>query len=51
MIMSLILPVTRKKPDEDPHVLLEREKARLERTIETLSKRLEEVRKELAGGG
>jgi hypothetical protein len=38
----------KKKPDEDPLSALEKEKARLERTIETLSKRLEEVRKQLA---
>ena len=38
----------RKKPEEDdPMVQLEREKNRLERTIETLSKRLEQVKKEL----
>jgi len=40
-----------KKPkDEDPARSLEKEKARLERTIETLSKRLDEVNAELAGG-
>lgn len=33
--------------DEDPVILLEREKIRLERTIETLSKRLKEVNKQL----
>jgi hypothetical protein len=34
----------KKEPDEDPLSALEKEKARLERTIETLSKRLEEVK-------
>jgi hypothetical protein len=42
----------RKKPTEnsedDPMLLLEKEKARLERTIETLSKRLKEVKQQLA---
>jgi len=37
----------RKKGDEDPLAALEKEKVRLERTIESLSKRLEEVKKEL----
>jgi len=37
----------RKKPDSDPVELLEKEKSRLERTIDTLSKRLAEVKKEL----
>jgi hypothetical protein len=37
----------KKKPEEDPVSQLEREKSRLERTIATLSKRLEEVKKEL----
>ena len=37
----------KKKSDEDPLDLLEKEKARLERTIETLSKRLDEVKKQL----
>jgi phosphatidylglycerol:prolipoprotein diacylglycerol transferase len=37
----------KKKPDEDPVSALEKEKARLERTIETLSRSLEEVRNEL----
>jgi len=36
-----------KDKEEDPVVLLEKEKARLERTIETLGKRLEEVKREL----
>ena len=37
-----------KKPKEDdPQLQLEREKNRLERTIETLSKRLEEVKKQI----
>jgi len=37
----------KEKKDEDPVVLLEKEKARLERTISTLNKRLDEVKKEL----
>jgi hypothetical protein len=38
----------RQKPEsEDPRVNLEKEKLRLERTIASLSKRLEEVEKEL----
>ena len=37
----------RQKPADDPAAQLEKEKTRLERTIETLSKRLEEVKKEL----
>ena len=41
----------RKTPEEDPAERLEREKIRLERTIETLSKRLEEVKKELHSAG
>ena len=36
-----------KDKEEDPIILLEKEKARLERTIETLGKRLEEVKREL----
>ncbi|MDR2418108.1 MAG: hypothetical protein LBD79_03540 [Treponema sp.] len=40
---------TRKKVDEEPKVLLEKERARLERTIASLSKRLSEVQKELEG--
>ena len=40
---------THKKVDEEPKVLLEKERARLERTIATLSKRLSEVQKELDG--
>jgi len=39
--------IRQKAKDEDPVLMLEREKNRLERTIETLSKRLEEVKKEL----
>jgi hypothetical protein len=35
----------------DPIALLEKEKARLERTIATLNKRLEEVNRELSGKG
>ncbi|MCL2230266.1 MAG: hypothetical protein FWC01_04165 [Treponema sp.] len=37
----------REKKDDDPLLLLEKEKQRLLRTIETLNKRLEEVNKEL----
>jgi len=37
----------KEKKDDDPLLLLEKEKQRLERTIETLNKRLEEVNKEL----
>jgi len=39
--------IRQKAKNEDPVLMLEREKNRLERTIETLSKRLEEVKKEL----
>jgi len=40
----------RQKPeDEDPRVSLEKEKTRLERTIASLTKRLEEVERELGG--
>jgi hypothetical protein len=39
--------VRNKNKEEDPVVLLEKEKTRLERTIATLSKRLDEVKKEL----
>jgi hypothetical protein len=39
----------RKKADEEPKVLLEKERSRLERTIASLSKRLNEVQKELEG--
>ena len=39
----------RQKPaEEDPLLMLEKEKNRLERTIQTLSKRLDEVKKQLA---
>jgi hypothetical protein len=41
--------IRQKAKNEDPALMLEREKNRLERTIETLSKRLEEVKKELGG--
>ncbi len=41
------MAIRQKAKDEDPVLQLEREKNRLERTIETLSKRLEEVKKEL----
>jgi len=37
-----------KDKDEDPKEKLEKEKARLERTIATLGKRLDEVNRELA---
>jgi hypothetical protein len=37
--------IRKKSMEEDPLVQLEREKNRLERTIETLSKRLKEVNK------
>jgi hypothetical protein len=39
-----------KDVDEDPRLRLEKEKGRLERTIASLTKRLEEVEKELAEG-
>jgi hypothetical protein len=39
--------VKKNKESDDPKVRLEKEKIRLERTIATLSKRLEEVKKEL----
>ncbi|MDR1903046.1 MAG: hypothetical protein LBQ88_12295 [Treponema sp.] len=39
----------KKPPQEDPKVMLEKEKARLERTIAALTKRLEEVNQELEG--
>ena len=38
-----------KTPNDDPAERLEREKLRLERTIDTLTKRLAEVKKELGG--
>ena len=41
--------ILKKTKDEDPLSQLAKEKERLERTIESLSKRLEEVKKELAG--
>jgi len=44
---SVKIQVRNKDKDEDPVVLLEKEKTRLERTIATLSKRLDEVKKEL----
>jgi len=43
--------VLKKTKDTDPLSQLAKERDRLERTIDTLSKRLEEVRKELADGG
>jgi hypothetical protein len=44
---SVKIQVRNKNKEEDPVVLLEKEKTRLERTIATLSKRLDEVKKEL----
>jgi hypothetical protein len=44
---SVKTAIRQKTKNEDPVLMLEREKNRLERTIETLSKRLEEVKKEL----
>jgi hypothetical protein len=44
---SVKAAIRQKAKDEDPVLMLEREKIRLERTIQTLSKRLEEVKKEL----
>ena len=41
------IAVRSKNKEENPQALLEKEKARLERTIITLTKRLEEVKKEL----
>ncbi|MCL2759759.1 MAG: hypothetical protein FWD22_06060 [Treponema sp.] len=41
------IQVRGKDKEEDPVVMLEKEKLRLERTIATLSKRLEEVKKEI----
>jgi len=41
------IQVRNKDREEDPVAILEKEKARLERTIETLNKRLEEVKREL----
>jgi hypothetical protein len=38
-----------KEKEEDPLEQLEKEKARLERTIATLNKRLDEVKRELSG--
>lgn len=45
---SVIAMVRKHKEDKDPRELLEQEKARLERTISTLSKRLEIVEEQLA---
>jgi len=44
---SVKVQVKNKVKEEDPIVLLEKEKMRIERTIATLNKRLEEVKKEL----
>jgi len=41
------IQVRRKEKEEDPKLMLEKEKARLEKTIAALNKRLEEVKKEL----
>ena len=41
------IQVRNKSKEEDPHERLEKEKVRLERTITTLNKRLEEVKREL----
>jgi hypothetical protein len=43
------ISLRQKNQEADPLTQLEREKSRLERTIETLSKRLEEVEKQIAG--
>ncbi|MDR0322500.1 MAG: hypothetical protein LBI28_13450 [Treponema sp.] len=42
------IQVRKKETEDDPVALLEKEKARLERTIATLNKRLEEVKRELS---
>jgi hypothetical protein len=44
---SVKIQVRNKNREEDPVVMLEKEKTRLERTIATLNKRLDEVKKEL----
>ncbi|MCL2067765.1 MAG: hypothetical protein FWG99_09915 [Treponema sp.] len=44
---SVKIAVRKKTDTEDPVQLLQKEKLRLERTIETLSKRLEDVKREL----
>jgi hypothetical protein len=44
---SVKVQVRNKNKEEDPVLLLEKEKTRLERTIATLNKRLDEVKKEL----
>lgn len=46
---DIVKNAARKKEAEEPKVMLEKERARLERTIASLSKRLGEVRKELEG--
>jgi hypothetical protein len=54
---DMVKMAIRQKGEEDPDtpqgvvLRLEKEKSRLERTIETLSKRLDEVKKQLAGSG
>jgi hypothetical protein len=45
------MAVRGKTGEENPALRLEKEKLRLEHTIETLSKRLEEVKRELARTG
>ena len=47
---SVKIALRQKGEDEDPRLRLEKEKGRLERTIATLTKRLEEVEKELGEG-
>jgi endonuclease V-like protein UPF0215 family len=45
---SVKTAIKKKPAEEDPLLLLEKEKTRLERTIDALSKRLDEVNKKLA---
>ncbi|MDR0457176.1 MAG: hypothetical protein LBH20_10895 [Treponema sp.] len=45
------MAIRQKNEEEDPVLRLEREKSRLERTIDTLSKRLDEVKKEIKKAG
>jgi len=44
---DMVKTAVRQKPEEDPRTALEKEKTRLERTISSLIKRLDEVKKEL----
>jgi hypothetical protein len=46
---SVKVAIRKADGEEDPRLKLEREKSRLERTIDTLSKRLKEVESELGG--